>query len=262
MFFASAERLHRRLRLQGGARQGRRSTSAAPISGTSPASRALDKVVLKFRREGAEVEIVGMNEASATIVDKLAIHDKPGALDTPDRATEGGTAMTKIIAFVDGSIYARQRLRPRRLGAGATRRAGRAAARARPPRDVQRPVRSQRQPRRSARAPRCSTNCADARRAARQAGPEARPRHARRGQGAPLQAAGVGEVDDQAAQRRSRSRPWPSCETDAALIVIGKRGEGADFAKLHLGSNLERVVRAMHKPVLVASRAFKPVERF
>lgn len=42
---------------------------------------ALDKVVLKFRREGAEVEIVGLNEASATIVDKLAQHDKPGALD-------------------------------------------------------------------------------------------------------------------------------------------------------------------------------------
>ncbi|WP_457937948.1 universal stress protein [Mesorhizobium sp. 10J20-29] len=51
-------------------------------------------------------------------------------------------------------------------------------------------------------------------------------------------------------------------EKDAAMLVIGKRGEGADFAKLHLGSNLERVVRAMHKPVFVASRAFKPVERF
>jgi SulP family sulfate permease len=42
---------------------------------------ALDKVILKFRREGAEVEILGMNEATATLVDKLAIHDKPGALD-------------------------------------------------------------------------------------------------------------------------------------------------------------------------------------
>ncbi|MDB6151137.1 MAG: antisigma-factor antagonist [Chthoniobacter sp.] len=42
---------------------------------------ALDKVVLKFRREGAEVEIIGLNEASATMVDRLAIHDKPGALD-------------------------------------------------------------------------------------------------------------------------------------------------------------------------------------
>jgi SulP family sulfate permease len=42
---------------------------------------ALDKVVLKFRREGAGVEIIGPNEASATIVDKLAVYDKPGALD-------------------------------------------------------------------------------------------------------------------------------------------------------------------------------------
>lgn len=51
-------------------------------------------------------------------------------------------------------------------------------------------------------------------------------------------------------------------EADVDLVVIGKRGEAADFAKLHLGSNLERVVRAGHKPVLVASRAFKPVNRF
>ncbi|MBP0614741.1 SulP family inorganic anion transporter [Jiella mangrovi] len=42
---------------------------------------ALDRVVLKFRREGAEVELRGLNEASATLVDKIAIHDKPGALD-------------------------------------------------------------------------------------------------------------------------------------------------------------------------------------
>ncbi len=42
---------------------------------------ALDGAVLKFRREGAEVEVVGLNEASETIVDKLAVHDKPDALD-------------------------------------------------------------------------------------------------------------------------------------------------------------------------------------
>jgi SulP family sulfate permease len=42
---------------------------------------ALDMAVLKFRREGATVEIIGLNEASETIVDKLAIHDKPGAVD-------------------------------------------------------------------------------------------------------------------------------------------------------------------------------------
>lgn len=42
---------------------------------------ALDMVVLKFRREGSEVDIIGLNEASETIVDQLAVHDKPGALD-------------------------------------------------------------------------------------------------------------------------------------------------------------------------------------
>ena len=42
---------------------------------------ALDMAVLKFRRDGAEVEIVGMNTASETIVDRLAIHDRPDALD-------------------------------------------------------------------------------------------------------------------------------------------------------------------------------------
>ncbi len=50
-------------------------------------------------------------------------------------------------------------------------------------------------------------------------------------------------------------------EAEARVIIIGKRGEDADFAKGHLGSNLERIVRASHKPVLVASRAFKPIAR-
>jgi SulP family sulfate permease len=41
---------------------------------------ALDRVVLKFRREGAEVEIFGLNEASKTLVLRIARHDKPGAM--------------------------------------------------------------------------------------------------------------------------------------------------------------------------------------
>ena len=45
-------------------------------------------------------------------------------------------------------------------------------------------------------------------------------------------------------------------EADADLVVIGKRGASADFAKGHLGSKVERVVRQSVKPVLVASRAF------
>ncbi|MCM5557723.1 SulP family inorganic anion transporter [Pleomorphomonas sp. JP5] len=42
---------------------------------------ALDKVVIKFRREGAEVEVLGLNEASATMVDRFAIHNDPDAVD-------------------------------------------------------------------------------------------------------------------------------------------------------------------------------------
>lgn len=42
---------------------------------------ALDKAVIKFRREGAEVEVIGLNEASATIVDRFGVHDKPDAVD-------------------------------------------------------------------------------------------------------------------------------------------------------------------------------------
>ena len=50
-------------------------------------------------------------------------------------------------------------------------------------------------------------------------------------------------------------------EAGAELVLIGKRGEAADFAKGHLGSNLERIVRASHRPILVASRGFRPISR-
>lgn len=42
---------------------------------------ALDKVVLRFRREGATVNIVGMNQASATLVDRLGVYDKSDAVE-------------------------------------------------------------------------------------------------------------------------------------------------------------------------------------
>lgn len=51
-------------------------------------------------------------------------------------------------------------------------------------------------------------------------------------------------------------------EPAAELVVIGKRGEHADFAKGHLGGQVQRVIRTSVKPVLVASRAFRPIERF
>ncbi len=76
-----------------------------------------------------------------------------------------------------------------------------------------------------------------------------------------LEAAGVGEVTTKL-RHGDLLETLLEFEAEADLIVVGKRGEAADFAKLHLGSNLERVLRSSHKPVLVAARAFKPVQRF
>lgn len=42
---------------------------------------ALDKAVIKLRREGADVEIIGQNEASKTIIDRFGIHDKPEEIE-------------------------------------------------------------------------------------------------------------------------------------------------------------------------------------
>ena len=48
-------------------------------------------------------------------------------------------------------------------------------------------------------------------------------------------------------------------EAGADMLLIGKRGEAADFATLHLGSNLDRLARGSALPVFVASRAFRPI---
>ncbi|MBP0438712.1 universal stress protein [Tianweitania sediminis] len=75
-----------------------------------------------------------------------------------------------------------------------------------------------------------------------------------------LEAAGVQQVE-------TRLRNGDLLETvqdlqpQADMIVIGKRGEGSDFAREHLGSNLERVVRSTQMPVVIVSRAFKPIQR-
>ena len=42
---------------------------------------ALDKVIAKFRRVGTPVDVIGLNEASATMVDRFAVHDKPEAVE-------------------------------------------------------------------------------------------------------------------------------------------------------------------------------------
>ncbi len=42
---------------------------------------ALDKSVIKFRKEGISVKVMGQSEASATIIDRFAIHDNPQEIE-------------------------------------------------------------------------------------------------------------------------------------------------------------------------------------
>ncbi|HFC30095.1 MAG TPA: STAS domain-containing protein, partial [Oceanospirillales bacterium] len=42
---------------------------------------ALDKVVIKLRREGADVKLIGLNRASETMLDKFAVHDNPEEIE-------------------------------------------------------------------------------------------------------------------------------------------------------------------------------------
>ena len=50
-------------------------------------------------------------------------------------------------------------------------------------------------------------------------------------------------------------------EADVRLFVLGKRGEHADASTGHLGGQLERAVRAVHRPILVASRQYADIKR-
>lgn len=76
-----------------------------------------------------------------------------------------------------------------------------------------------------------------------------------------LDAAGVKEVE--VLQRHGTLvETLEELEPTAELVVIGKRGGHADFAKGHLGGQVERVIRTSVRPVLVASRGFRPIERF
>ncbi|MDJ0799734.1 MAG: universal stress protein [Calothrix sp. MO_167.B12] len=53
----------------------------------------------------------------------------------------------------------------------------------------------------------------------------------------------------------------PELESGVDLMILGKRGEAAEFASGHLGANLERILRSSHKPCLVTSRQYQPIER-
>ncbi|GAA5175988.1 MULTISPECIES: universal stress protein [Halomonadaceae] len=69
------------------------------------------------------------------------------------------------------------------------------------------------------------------------------------------------------AEPQTRQRNGELVETlselsgDIRLLVLGKRGESAHRASEHLGSNLERVVRAMHRPILMVPERYRAPER-
>lgn len=80
VFFASADQFQRSFDFKEAVETVRIDVSRAHIWDLTGVG-ALDAVVLKFRRLGKNVDVIGLNEASATLVDKLAIHDKPGAFE-------------------------------------------------------------------------------------------------------------------------------------------------------------------------------------
>ncbi|OFL36348.1 sodium-independent anion transporter [Achromobacter xylosoxidans] len=80
VFFASAERFVNAFDYKEVIEKVRIDVSRAHFWDITAVS-ALDKVVIKFRREATEVEVIGLNEASTTMVDKFAVHDKDGADD-------------------------------------------------------------------------------------------------------------------------------------------------------------------------------------
>lgn len=50
-------------------------------------------------------------------------------------------------------------------------------------------------------------------------------------------------------------------EAESDMVVLGKRGEAAEFASGHLGANIDRIVRSSTKPCLVTPQTFAPIER-
>lgn len=50
-------------------------------------------------------------------------------------------------------------------------------------------------------------------------------------------------------------------EEGVRLLVLGRRGEAAESTQRDLGRNVERVVRALHKPILTVTEDFKESQR-
>lgn len=67
-----------------------------------------------------------------------------------------------------------------------------------------------------------------------------------------------GVSDPEARQRHGELvETLAELEKDVRLFVLGKRGEAAESAPQHIGSNLERVVRTLHRPILVVPKDYK-----
>jgi len=76
-----------------------------------------------------------------------------------------------------------------------------------------------------------------------------------------LQAAGVAHVSQRLLHGELVDH-LKEHEAGVSLVVVGKQGETAHQAKEHLGRNLERVIRASYRPVLIAPSKFQPIRRF
>ncbi|WIX32581.1 universal stress protein [Salinicola sp. JS01] len=82
-----------------------------------------------------------------------------------------------------------------------------------------------------------------------------------------LQAARERAVENGVAEPTTHQRNGTLVETleeladQTRLLVMGKRGETAHQDRDHLGSSLERVVRGLHRPILMVPEAFKRPEK-
>lgn len=75
---------------------------------------------------------------------------------------------------------------------------------------------------------------------------------------AKLRVAAAGVMQAEGRQRHGELvETLADMESEARLFVLGKRGEAAEAAPQHIGSNLERVVRALHRPILAVPKEFR-----
>ncbi len=76
-----------------------------------------------------------------------------------------------------------------------------------------------------------------------------------------MRAAGIERIDERL-RNEDIVQTITRFEEESRAIVVGKRGEASSQAHDHIGSNLERILRVATRPVLIANRAFQPIERY